>query len=93
MEEYIKRVCKEVEELLLAKNESYGNASAEPINVFSKLSPLEQINVRIDDKLNRLKRGKEYGQEDTVMDLIGYLILRRALELKMYEQSDAIKHE
>lgn len=62
-------------ELLLNKNISYGNSALEPIRIFSAASTIEQLNVRIDDKLNRLKRGVEYQDEDTITDLIGYLIL------------------
>ena len=39
-------------------------------------NPIEQIDVRIDDKLNRIKNGHEFHGEDTIKDLIGYLILR-----------------
>lgn len=60
--------------MLEAKNEAYGNSYAEPVRIFSQSSPLEQLLVRIDDKLSRISRGHEAG-EDTVRDLIGYLIL------------------
>ena len=30
--------CKELEELLLSKNEKYGNSALEPLNVFSEAS-------------------------------------------------------
>lgn len=78
----IAQQCKEVEELLIAKNRAYGNSFMFPINIFSKATAMEQINVRIDDKLNRLKKGKntECVQEDTILDLIGYLVLLRVLQ-------------
>ena len=38
------------------------------------LSPDEQLLVRMDDKLSRIVRGKEEG-EDVVLDLIGYAVL------------------
>jgi len=38
---------------------------------------VEQINVRIDDKLSRIARGRDYAGDDTELDLIGYLVLRR----------------
>lgn len=66
--------------LLVDKNISYGSSFNNPINVFSKVSPEEQLYVRIDDKLNRIKNGKEYASEDTVLDLIGYLVLLRILK-------------
>jgi len=40
--------------------------------------------VRLDDKISRLLRGTD-DQEDTVMDLIGYLILLRIAERKFAE--------
>jgi len=51
-----------------------------PINIFSKSTPKEQIYIRIDDKLNRIHKGKEYASEDTILDLIGYLVLLRTLD-------------
>lgn len=75
--------CEFVKEHLLAKNRAYGNSFAEPIQIFAKSSPGEQLNVRIDDKIKRLlnKDGaaKRRVKEDTVLDLIGYLILKRVL--------------
>lgn len=78
----ITRECLAVKDLLLAKNKAYGNSFMFPINLFSKATAMEQINVRIDDKLNRLKSGKDTDKvpEDTVLDLIGYLILLRVLQ-------------
>jgi len=46
-----------IRELLLEKNASYGNSALQPIGIFAKGSPIEQIDVRIDDKLNRIKNG------------------------------------
>lgn len=71
--------CRNVAELLISKNESYGNSAVEPIRIFSSSDPIEQINVRIDDKLSRIKNQKLKGvdDEDPELDLIGYLILKR----------------
>ncbi len=66
-----------MKEILLAKNRAYGNSALEPLRIFSRAEALEQINVRIDDKLSRISRGSEFGDEDTELDLIGYLVLRR----------------
>ena len=85
MQKHIKQVCKEIKKLLLTKNKAYGNSAAEPINIFAKTDPMEQINVRIDDKLNRIKKGNEYAGDDTELDLIGYLILKRAIRQKEKE--------
>ena len=73
----IAEVCNEIKEVLLAKNTSYGNSVFDPIRIFSKADMIEQINVRIDDKLSRLMRGEAAG-EDTELDLLGYLIIKRA---------------
>jgi hypothetical protein len=70
----IKRECDRIQALLLSKNKAYGNSIFEPVRFFSHADPIEQIKVRIDDKLARIARGEEAG-EDTVDDLIGYLIL------------------
>jgi hypothetical protein len=76
----ILKECLEIANLLINKNISYGSSFDKPINIFSNATPGEQILVRIDDKLNRIKNGKEYATEDTVLDLIGYLTLYRVLE-------------
>ena len=52
----------------------------EPVQVFSKLDMTDRINVRIDDKLQRIAKGNEYALDDTLLDLIGYLILKRCIE-------------
>ena len=65
-----------VGDMLKSKNKAYGNSALDPIRVFSKADPVEQLNVRIDDKLSRIMRGTDSG-EDTELDLIGYLIIRR----------------
>jgi hypothetical protein len=65
----------EIGTTLVDKNRAYGDAALNPVRVFSSADPIEQIRVRLDDKLSRIARGHEYGQEDTVTDLIGYLVL------------------
>ena len=58
------------------KNKAYGNTALNPTNVFSKLNSSEAICARIDDKLARIKnRGINDKTEDTIDDLIGYLLL------------------
>ena len=85
----IVKQCDSIKHMLLEKNKSYGNSAAEPLGIFSKTTPIEQINVRIDDKLKRIKNGKEYKTDDTVLDLIGYLILRRIV-LECKQEKEAI---
>jgi hypothetical protein len=73
--EKITEVCNEIKELLLEKNRKYGDSALNPIRILSKSDSVEQLKVRIDDKLNRLKNLQEDETEDTITDLIGYLIL------------------
>lgn len=73
----IARQCDAIKDMLLEKNRKYGNSALEPKRIFSRASPLEQINVRIDDKLSRLMSAQSDEDEDVDLDLIGYLILRR----------------
>lgn len=73
----IAQVCDEVKTLLLEKNAKYGDSALSPSRIFSKASTVEQLLVRIDDKLNRIQKGAGLlaSDEDVVQDLIGYLIL------------------
>ena len=70
--------CQNLAEMLKAKNRQYGNSFADPVRIFSKSTPEEALLIRIDDKLSRIARGQDAG-EDTVLDLIGYLVLLRVL--------------
>ena len=72
-------ILKELEDLLVSKNKKYGNSALEPIRIFSDASPIEQIKVRIDDKLSRMAAGTK-DNEDTVQDLMGYLVLLKIAE-------------
>ena len=73
----ISGVCDDIKELLIHKNRKYGNSALKPCRVFSKASAVEQLLVRIDDKLNRIMQGAGLlaDDEDVVNDLIGYLVL------------------
>ena len=73
----ISGVCDDIKALLINKNRKYGNSALKPCRVFSKASAVEQLLVRIDDKLNRIMQGAGLlaNDEDVVNDLIGYLIL------------------
>jgi hypothetical protein len=69
--------CDDICKMLIEKNAKYGNSALEPVRVFSKADNQEQLLVRIDDKLSRIARGAGMDgvDEDTLNDLIGYLIL------------------
>jgi cell division protein ZapA (FtsZ GTPase activity inhibitor) len=63
------------------------------VRIFSKADNLEQIRVRIDDKLSRIMRGNGLIQEDTVFDLMGYLVLLRVAQRQEREIDLKEKHE
>lgn len=71
----IATICDQLKELLLEKNRKYGDSALNPVRVFSKASPIEQIKVRLDDKLSRLRNQQEDEDEDVLTDLIGYIVL------------------
>ena len=69
--------CLQIANLLLAKNAAYGNSALEPARIFSNTDAVEQIKVRLDDKISRLMRGLSDEDEDVELDLMGYLVLLR----------------
>jgi hypothetical protein len=73
----ISLVCNQIKELLLEKNRRYGDSALDPSRIFSKADAIEQLLVRIDDKLNRIQKGAGLlaTDEDIIQDLIGYLVL------------------
>jgi hypothetical protein len=73
----IRQECDDIKALLLEKNRRYGNSALAPLRVFSKADGIEQLRVRIDDKLSRIISGQADDSEDVIVDLIGYLILLR----------------
>ena len=73
--ELITKKVKEIETLLLEKNRKYGDSALNPCRIFSKADAVEQIKVRIDDKLKRLQNEQHDEDEDVVKDLVGYLVL------------------
>ena len=74
--EEIYETTDELAEMLISKNKKYGNSALEPKRIFSKADTLEQINVRIDDKLSRIANQAD-DDEDAELDLLGYIVLRR----------------
>ena len=66
----------EIKVLLREKNTAYGDSALNPIRLFSRSDAIDAICVRIDDKLSRISTmGIDDEAEDTIKDLIGYLIL------------------
>lgn len=64
-------------ELLLLKNEEYGNAALDPVRLFSPYPADAGIAISLDHKVSRMaKGGAKVLVEDTEVDLLGYLVLR-----------------
>lgn len=82
----IRKTGQEVIDLLIEKNESYGDSALNPAGVFASGNAIDNLCSRIDDKLMRIKTQgfKGYG-EDNVKDLIGYLIL---LKIAIADEAD-----
>lgn len=75
-------VCEEIKDLLLEKNRRYGDSALNPVRIFSKADPLDQIEVRMDDKLSRIRTMDPSDTEDAYLDLIGYLVLHRVAKMQ-----------
>ena len=91
-QEEIALVCEDIKELVLYKNKQYGDSALNPCRIFSKANAVEQILVRIDDKINRIQQGAGLlgEDEDVIQDLIGYLIL---LKIAFKRQQKEITNE
>ena len=76
MKAQIQSEMQRISDLLIQKNNAYGNSATQPAKIFSKGDAVESISARIDDKLMRIaNRGINENTLDTVDDLIGYLVL------------------
>lgn len=66
--------CDKIKSLLLDKNAAYGDAVHQPGPLFD-VPPVVGIQARINDKLRRIQnKGVNDLTEDSITDLIGYLI-------------------
>jgi len=73
----IREECDRILAMLMEKNRKYGDSAIDPVRIFSSADPVAQIDVRIDDKLSRIRSAQDDDTEDAELDLIGYLILKR----------------
>jgi len=72
----IKEKCRLLEDLLVRKNDAYGDSALEPLGVFSSANASTGIKIRLDDKLKRIANaGLVEDTEDTLTDIAGYIIL------------------
>ena len=72
-------------DMLVEKNRKYGNSALSPIRVFSRADTLEQLRVRMDDKLSRLRTLPPDEDEDVIQDLLGYLVLYEVARKRVAE--------
>jgi len=70
----IQDICSALSELLIYKNQKYGNSALEPVNVFYKGNNTNSILIRLDDKISRVKNSKFLRVND-ICDILGYLVL------------------
>ena len=86
----IATTCDSVKELLLEKNRKYGDSALNPVRIFSKSDPVEQINVRLDDKLSRIRNQQSDEDEDVIDDAIGYLVLLKVAQMQQRRAVDFV---
>lgn len=86
----IATTCDSIKELLLDKNRKYGDSALNPVRVFSKSDNMEQIRVRLDDKLSRLRNQQQDEDEDVINDLIGYLVLLKVAQMQQRRVVDYV---
>lgn len=89
IETQIRHTCEEIAELLVQKNKKYGNSALEPLGIFTNGDAITGLKYRIEDKLKRIKNMKN-DDEDTLIDLIGYLIL---LKIALDNSGDKMSNE
>ena len=80
----IQRICDNTKNLLIKKNEAYGDSALNPLGIFGNGDAVVSLGARMDDKLMRLKSlGINKDSVDTLYDLHGYItLLIIALERK-----------
>lgn len=82
LREKIEKTCDELKDLLIEKNQKYGNSFFKTADEYGKTV----LVLRIDDKLNRLKQLILHNEtddmqgenvKDTLIDLAGYAVLAK----------------
>ena len=87
----IREVGNDTIEMLIEKNDSYGDSALNPLGIFGNKDAVTSLGARIDDKLARIRTlGYEGFGEDNVRDLIGYLILLQVELKKRKSSGDAV---
>lgn len=87
-EKEVTEILDDLREMLFAKNRKYGDAALNPQRTFATASAVELINVRLDDKLSRIKSRQNDEDEDPYRDMLGYLVLR---EIAVRREKEAVE--
>jgi hypothetical protein len=75
-EEKIKEITNAMQDLLIYKNQKYGDSALNPNNIFFKGDATNSILIRLDDKIGRVKSNTEDKPRiNDVADIIGYCTL------------------
>lgn len=74
--EKIIEIMDSMKDLLLYKNEKYGDSALSPNNIFYKGDSTNSILIRLDDKIGRIKNNpNSLPRMNDVCDIIGYCTL------------------
>ena len=74
--EKIIEITDSMKDLLLYKNEKYGDSALSPNNIFYKGNSTNSILIRLDDKIGRIKNNPDSTPRvNDICDIIGYCIL------------------
>lgn len=88
--EKIIEIMDSMKDLLLYKNEKYGDSALSPNNIFYKGDSTNSILIRLDDKIGRIKNNPDsLPRMNDVCDIIGYCVL---LLVSMGISSEDIAH-
>ena len=83
----IVEVCESMKNLLLYKNEKYGDSALNPEPIFYKGNATNSILIRLNDKIGRIKNNtEELPRVNDVCDVIGYCtLLLVSMEVSKHE--------
>lgn len=83
----IVEVCDSMKDLLLYKNQKYGDSALNPEPIFYKGNATNSILIRLNDKIGRIKNNtEELPRVNDVCDVIGYCtLLLVSMEVSKHE--------
>lgn len=85
--------CSKISEILIYKNKMYGNSILEPKQIFYKGGYVDNILMRLDDKIGRIANtsGGNPIRVNDIVDIIGYLILLLIAKNVGYSELEKLK--